>query len=118
MYPGVWLAMKTRTGANCAFILTIALGLTMLATHAASAQSYKTLYSFCPKPGCKDGADPQAGFIMDAQGTLYGTTVYGGAGCGGQGCGTAFKVAGAKGPWWHGLRGGRMGPIPWEAFLF
>jgi uncharacterized repeat protein (TIGR03803 family) len=109
--------MRTRTGANCAFILTIALGLTMLATHAASAQTYKTLYSFCPKPGCKDGADPQAGLIMDAQGTLYGTTVYGGAGCGGQGCGTAFKVAGDKETVLHRFKGAPDGANPSGSLL-
>jgi uncharacterized repeat protein (TIGR03803 family) len=43
--------------------------------------------------GGSDGADPN-GLIIDASGTLYGTTELGaGTGCGGAGCGTVFKVA-------------------------
>jgi uncharacterized repeat protein (TIGR03803 family) len=36
------------------------------------------LYSFCPDPGCADGADPEGGLVMDASGNLYGTTYSGG----------------------------------------
>ncbi|MGA9724303.1 MAG: choice-of-anchor tandem repeat GloVer-containing protein [Candidatus Binatus sp.] len=32
-----------------------------------------TLYSFCSKPGCTDGAAPTAGVIQDSDGNLYGT---------------------------------------------
>jgi uncharacterized protein YceK len=42
--------------------------------------------------GGADGADPEAGLIMDANGTLYGTTALGGAGCPGGGCGTVFML--------------------------
>jgi uncharacterized repeat protein (TIGR03803 family) len=44
--------------------------------------------------GGKDGANPIATVIRDAQGNLYGTTTYGGdLSCGaGQGCGVVFKL--------------------------
>jgi uncharacterized repeat protein (TIGR03803 family) len=47
------------------------------------------LYSFCSQSNCADGARPQAGLIMDAQGNLYGTTYLGGA----NGKGTVFEVS-------------------------
>jgi uncharacterized repeat protein (TIGR03803 family) len=37
------------------------------------------LYSFCSKPSCSDGRDPEAGLIADSSGNLYGTTAAGGA---------------------------------------
>jgi uncharacterized repeat protein (TIGR03803 family) len=36
------------------------------------------LYTFCPLPGCADGASPHAGAIRDSAGNLYGTTYGGG----------------------------------------
>jgi uncharacterized repeat protein (TIGR03803 family) len=44
--------------------------------------------------GGRDGADPVAGVIADANGNLYGTTLSGGgSGCSDEGCGTVFKLA-------------------------
>lgn len=53
-----------------------------------------TLYNFCAKSGCTDGANPVAGLIQAANGNFYGTTEYGGANdmCGAAGCGTVFKI--------------------------
>ena len=46
------------------------------------------LYSFCSQTNCADGAEPEAGLIMDKEGNLYGTTTYGGA----NGYGTVFEL--------------------------
>src|SRR5579872_7555562 len=52
----------------------------------------KVLHNFAG--GAKDGADPIAGVIRDANGNLYGDTQYGGGtGCFGTGCGTVYKVS-------------------------
>lgn len=49
------------------------------------------LHSFAG--GTKDGAEPNAGVIMDSEGNLYGDTATGsGTGCGGYGCGTVYKL--------------------------
>lgn len=53
-------------------------------THAAS---YQVLYSF--GASSTDGANPNAGLIMDAGGNLYGTTEFGGA----NNKGTVFKLS-------------------------
>jgi uncharacterized repeat protein (TIGR03803 family) len=45
-------------------------------------------FGFCSTLNCTDGLEPVAGLIMDAVGTLYGTTQYGGA----YGQGTVFEV--------------------------
>jgi uncharacterized repeat protein (TIGR03803 family) len=56
-----------------------------------------TLYSFCAKSGCPDGADPSGTLIQAANGDFYGTTQDGGVNisCGANGCGTVFKITGA-----------------------
>lgn len=53
-----------------------------------------TLYSFCAKSDCTDGANPSAGLIQATDGNLYGTTFSGGSNetsCNG-GCGTIFRI--------------------------
>jgi uncharacterized repeat protein (TIGR03803 family) len=43
--------------------------------------------------GGADGANPEAGLVLDMAANLYGTTTFGGGnGCGGSGCGTVFKI--------------------------
>jgi uncharacterized repeat protein (TIGR03803 family) len=54
-----------------------------------------TLYTFCSKQNCADGASPHSGVIEGSDGNFYGTTSQGGIqSCGpyGFGCGTAFKI--------------------------
>jgi len=70
-----------------------------------------TLYSFT---GGNDGANPQAGLMMDARGNLYGTTYSGGA----TGNGVVFELARhkSKGTWTYhtlwGFTGGNDGGVP------
>jgi uncharacterized repeat protein (TIGR03803 family) len=54
-----------------------------------------TLYSFCTRPACSDGAQPYAGLVQDLDGSLYGTTEFGGVTAQGinQGWGTVFKIS-------------------------
>ncbi len=49
----------------------------------------------------KGGSNPYGDLIMDAQGSLYGTTIFGGKGaCNGRGCGVAFELKrSANGSW-------------------
>jgi uncharacterized repeat protein (TIGR03803 family) len=44
-----------------------------------SSGTLTTLYAFCSKSGCTDGANPEAGLIQAADGDFYGTTFGGGA---------------------------------------
>jgi uncharacterized repeat protein (TIGR03803 family) len=52
----------------------------MLPTAAGATSKYKALYRF---KGGSDGANPSAGLIFDATGSLYGTTEGGGSSNGG-----------------------------------
>lgn len=62
-----------------------------------TGSNYRVLYSFCAQAGCSDGATPSYddGLVMDATGTLTGTTINGGATgkeCS-AGCGVIFQLA-------------------------
>jgi len=59
-------------------------------TPGKSGYTESVIYSF---RGGNDGNLPQAGVVMDKQGSLYGTTFYGGPGSCDGGCGTVFKLA-------------------------
>ena len=58
-------------------------------TPGKSGYSETVIYSF--RSG-DDGDFPQAGLVIDKQGSLYGTTFYGGPGTCDGGCGTVFKL--------------------------
>ncbi len=70
--------------------------------------SETVLHSFA---GGSDGAVPNGGLVLDAQGRIYGTTTYGGYEGGncsegdvGIGCGSVFRLAPTeKGAWWETL---------------
>jgi uncharacterized repeat protein (TIGR03803 family) len=52
------------------------------------------LYSFCGMSACSDGAQPEAGVVLDKSGNIYGTTTYGGMPCdGNSGCGVVYKLS-------------------------
>ena len=72
--------------------IVLALVTILFAPLLASAQEFKSLYTFCSTStttvGCTDGENPQAGLVRDAAGNLYGTTVNGGA----FGFGAVFKL--------------------------
>jgi uncharacterized repeat protein (TIGR03803 family) len=61
----------------------------------ATEYTEEVLYRFCSQAKCSDGAQPEAGLVMDRDGNLYGTTRLGGHIGGGltvQGGGTVFKL--------------------------
>ena len=60
-----------------------------------AAGALTTLYSFCAKANCADGALPEDALVQGADGNFYGTTAYGGTHCPKNspiGCGTVFKI--------------------------
>jgi hypothetical protein len=85
------------------------------------------LYTFA---GGSDGANPDAGLIFDASGSLYGTTVFGGPlGCAylsfNLGCGVVFKLTPptiSGGAWTetvlHSFTGGSDGANPFAGLIF
>jgi uncharacterized repeat protein (TIGR03803 family) len=63
------------------------------------AGTLTTIYNFCPRAGCLDGAGPLAPLVEGSDGSFYGATSQGGAYsdptlCG-IGCGTLFKISAA-----------------------
>jgi len=75
----VWFSIVLVVDAVCGF----------LCCSAASAATYRVLYTFCSKSFCDDGQMPVAGLVMDAAGNLYGTTFHGGR----DDAGVAFELA-------------------------
>jgi uncharacterized repeat protein (TIGR03803 family) len=65
------------------------------------AATLKTLYVFCEKANCTDGAQPIGGLTMDGSGNLFGTTFGGGR----SGGGTVFELVKAadKNKWKYKL---------------
>jgi uncharacterized repeat protein (TIGR03803 family) len=60
------------------------------------AGALTTIYSFCSKPKCADGAYPEVGLTLATNGNFYGTTQGGGFDCSlsavTPGCGTVFEI--------------------------
>jgi len=75
--------------------------------------------------GGKDGAGPDAGLIVDAQGNLYGTAGWGGGlrYCDGSGCGVVFELSPRGNGKWeekvlHSFTGGKDGATPVGSLIF
>lgn len=78
----IWISGITLRALTLA--LAAAIGVTVVATYPAAAQTHKVLHNFT---NGQDGSDPSAGLTMDKAGNLYGTT-FGVAG----GNGGVFKL--------------------------
>jgi len=74
-------------------VLSLAFLFCIATTIASPAQTFTTLYMFCPQSGCTDGWSP-SGLVQGTDGNIYGATWFGGASsaCGTDGCGTLFKI--------------------------
>jgi hypothetical protein len=72
---------------NALAIFSATLLLGTVVTRRAEAQILTTLHNFSGSPN--DGANPQAGLILDAAGNLYDTTIIGGS----SNAGTVFKIS-------------------------
>ncbi len=99
------------------FLIFIFLFLT-LTVQPLQGQTYSVLYNFT---GGADGANPEAGLVMDAAGDLYGINMYGGSpNCtsvyGVIGCGTVFKLGRSSSGWFlvplYQFQGGEDGNYP------
>jgi uncharacterized repeat protein (TIGR03803 family) len=106
-----------RYVASAALTLVVALGLGMVSTHRAQAQTYQTykekvLYNFT---GGADGKFPDYGaLIWDAKGNLYGTTAAGGA----DRAGVVFKLSSKnKETVLYSFTGGPDGGTPWAGLV-
>ena len=84
-HTGKHQASILRIVGYAALASALVLAPAVFAAQPAQAQTYNLLHTFT---GGADGATPDAGLVVDAAGTLYGTTVAGGA----SNLGTVFKV--------------------------
>jgi uncharacterized repeat protein (TIGR03803 family) len=73
-------ASENQTGAGTVFKIN-------------SKGTLTTLYSFCSKTGCTDGALPNAGLVQATDGNFYGTTNSGGIPVADTDYGTVFKIS-------------------------
>jgi uncharacterized repeat protein (TIGR03803 family) len=78
--------------------------------------AYRVLYNF---PGGSDGADINAGLVLDASGNLYGTSTFGGA----SNNGTVFELKRTTGGNWkekvlYNFGGGEDGTLPVGGVVF
>jgi uncharacterized repeat protein (TIGR03803 family) len=106
--------MKFRCGSHPATAaVVILLGLTLVLSQSAQAQTYKVLYNFT---GGQDGAFPSSGLTMDIGGNLYGTARNGGSSNCTDGCGTVYKLTKKNNNWLfaplYRFQGGEDGAHP------
>jgi uncharacterized repeat protein (TIGR03803 family) len=81
-----WILRRTIS----ALLLTILLGIAVIASPSAQGQTLTVLFSF---KGGKNGSGPIGGVVRDPAGNIYGTTFQGGdLTCDVDGCGTVFHL--------------------------
>lgn len=91
---------------RCSLYTAALVGLTLaVITVSAQAQSFSVMYTFTGTP---DGAGPIMSNLLNANGTLYGTTTSGGA----FGFGTIFKLSGGTETVLYSFTGGADGANP------
>lgn len=79
-------------------VVTTVVALTITsASNAWAASQEKVLHSFTA--GASDGAQPEAGLVLDRANNLYGTTAFGGYGNCSGGCGVVFEISPVPGGW-------------------
>ncbi len=98
--PNSLFSMARRAGGRqrpvvAVVALAIVLGVTMVVTPSASAQTFTVLHTFT---GGGDGALPGAGLTMDEGGNFFGSTESGGA-AGPNSYGTVFKLSHTRSGW-------------------
>lgn len=90
--PSAHLSFREKTGSLRAVLMLLLL---VAAAATSSAQTFKTLHSFCSVTSgagyCLDGQNPSTTLVQGANGYLYGTTFAGGSNNGNYG--TVFKLA-------------------------
>jgi len=75
---------------------------------ALSAQTFTTLYSFCPNNNCASGATPSSALVQGTDGNLYGTAF-----SGGNGGGTVYRITpGGRVRTLYSFAGGLISPLP------
>lgn len=79
-----------RADFSLALISALALAVLIAPIPVTEAQTYKVIHRFT---GGKDGIEPEAGVLLGADGSLYGTTYLGG---GRSDTGTVFKIDTAR----------------------
>jgi uncharacterized repeat protein (TIGR03803 family) len=106
-----WISIMCRRAASATLALAAVLGLAMVTSQSAQAQTFKVLYNF---KGAKGGANPYAPLIRDSAGNLYGTAEAGGS----SGAGTVFKVdKSGKETVLYSFTGGADGANPFAGLL-
>jgi uncharacterized repeat protein (TIGR03803 family) len=92
-YPGSWLSLVQGLDGNF-YGTTFEGGAPDWGTvfKMTPDGSLTTMYEFCKKTGCADGAHPYSGLVQAPDGDFYGVTWAGGNDNCGVGCGTVYKI--------------------------
>jgi uncharacterized repeat protein (TIGR03803 family) len=105
-----WISKTGLGAANAALALAAVLGLGMVATQPALAQTFTQLYSF----SYTDGSEPFASLFRDQADNLYGTTAVGGSAA----LGTVFKLdTSGNETVLYNFTGGAVGGFPYGALV-